>query len=62
MKWVPNPYFKGFTVDRDEANWEALRVLYGNGNPNYKLVGRERCLDMDWTGSLEWQTLEYIQP
>ena len=59
---VPNPYFKGFIANRDEANWEAVRVIYGNGDPNCKLVGRERCLDMDWTGSLERLTLENIQP
>jgi hypothetical protein len=59
---VPNPYFKGFVADGDDANWMAVRIVYGNGNPNRKMVGRERYNEVDWTGSLERYAVEHIRP
>ena len=59
---VPNPYFKGFVADGDDANWMAVRIVYGNGNPNRKMVGRERYNEVDWTGSLERYADEHIRP
>ena len=32
---VPLPKFKGFMVDSAHANWNAIRVIYGSGAPQF---------------------------
>ena len=37
--------FKGFMVDSAQANWNAVRKVYGSGDPGVGMEGRERtCL------------------
>jgi len=40
-----HPNFKGFMADSAMANWNAVRIVYGNGKANEKMENRERtCL------------------
>jgi hypothetical protein len=39
---VPNVNFKGFMVDSAQANWNAVRAIYGDGDPSLPMVPRER--------------------
>jgi hypothetical protein len=32
---VPNVNFKGFMADSAQANWNAVRAIYGDGDPSY---------------------------
>ena len=37
--------FKGFMADSAQANWNAVRKVYGSGDPGVCMEGRERtCL------------------
>jgi len=38
---VPNPNFKGFIVDITQANWNAIWIVYGSGDPSDPRVDRE---------------------
>ena len=39
---VHNVNFKGFMADSAQANWIAVRKVYGSGNPNEPMEDRER--------------------
>ena len=36
---VSNVNLKGFMVDSAETNWNAMRKIYGDGNPFLPMVG-----------------------
>ena len=56
MYSVPNPCFKGFMADSAQANWNAIRIVYGNGDPKVPMEGREKTYYFHWTQSLEKHT------
>jgi hypothetical protein len=39
---IPKPHFKGFMADSAQANWNAVRIVYGSGDPKVPIDGRER--------------------
>ena len=42
---VPSPKFKGFMADSAQANWNAIRVIYGSGNATIPMKDQEKtCL------------------
>jgi len=42
---VDHPNFKGFMADSAMANWNAVRIVYGNGCAEDKMQNQERtCL------------------
>ena len=59
---VPNPNFKGFMVDSAQANWNAVRIIYGSGDPIVKMVDRERSCLLHWVTSLNRHTTKLIKP
>jgi hypothetical protein len=38
---VPNPNFKGFMVDNAQANWNVIRIVYGNKNESELMVDKK---------------------
>jgi hypothetical protein len=42
---IPKPKFKGFMADSAQANWNAVRVIYGSGDALIPMKDQERmCL------------------
>jgi hypothetical protein len=42
---VPKPKFKGFMADSAQANWNAVRIIYGSGDAVIPMKDQERtCL------------------
>ena len=42
---VSQPTFKGFMADSAQANWNAIRIVYGNGDASMPMENKERtCL------------------
>jgi hypothetical protein len=58
MGWhgVPEPKFKGFMADSAEANWNAVRVIYGSGDASIPMKDQERTCLFHWAQSLEKHT------
>jgi hypothetical protein len=50
---VPNPKFKGFMADSAQANWNAVRVIYGSDDAAIPMKDQERTYLFHWTQSLE---------
>jgi len=38
---LPNTNFKGFMADSAQANWNAIRIVYGSEDPSMKMVDQE---------------------
>jgi hypothetical protein len=57
---VKAPNFKGFMADSAQANWNAVRVVYGNGNKEDPMVDRERTCLFHWTQSMVNHTEKHI--
>jgi len=57
---VPLPKFQGFMADSAQANWNAVRIVYGSGDPSIPMDGQERTCYFHWTQSLETHTKKYI--
>src|ERR1700737_2135863 len=53
--------FKGFMADSAQANWNAVRKIYGVGDPSLPMVGRERTCLFHWSQSLDKVTQKYIK-
>jgi hypothetical protein len=43
MVWhdIPKPKFKGFMADSTQANWNAVRVIYGSGDATIPMKDQE---------------------
>jgi hypothetical protein len=42
---VEKPNFKGFMADSVQANWNAVQIVYGNGDSKVPMENQERtCL------------------
>jgi hypothetical protein len=39
---VPNVNFKGFMANSVQANWNVVRMVYGDGDPSLPMVNRKR--------------------
>jgi hypothetical protein len=50
---VPEPKFKGFMADSAQANWNAIRVIYGSGDTTISMKDQERTCLFHWAQSLE---------
>ena len=48
---ITSPQFQGFMADSAQANWNAIRIVYGGGDPKVPMVGRERVCFFHWTQS-----------
>ena len=58
---VPKTNFKGFMADNAQANWNAVRVVYGSGNIAEPMENRERTCLFHWTQSMEKHTVADIR-
>jgi len=57
---IPEPQFQGFMADSAQANWNAMRIVYGSGDPSIPMEGQERTCYFHWMQSLETRTKKYI--
>jgi hypothetical protein len=57
---VAKPQFKGFMADSAQANWNAVRIIYGSGNKEEPMEDRERTCQFHWTQSMVKYTEKYI--
>ena len=57
---VAAPNFKGFMADSAQANWNAVRIVYGTGNKEDRMEDRERTCLFHWTQSMVNNTEKYI--
>lgn len=53
---VSNVQFKGFMADSAQANWNAIRIVYGSGDASIPMEDQERTCLFHWTQSLEKHT------
>ena len=53
---VFNVQFRGFMVDSAQANWNAIRIVYGSGDASIPMEDQERTCLFHWTQSLEKHT------
>jgi hypothetical protein len=53
---VPEPKFKGFMADSAQANWNAVRVIYGSGDATIPMKDQKRTCLFHWAQSLEKHT------
>jgi hypothetical protein len=53
---VPETQFKGFMADSAQANWNAVRMVYGSGDILVPMKDRERTCLFHWTQSMEKHT------
>ena len=59
---VADVNFKGFMADSAQANWNAVRTIYGTGDPKQPMENRERTCLLHWTTSLNRHTQKFIKP
>jgi hypothetical protein len=57
-----NPDFQGFMAECTQANWNAVQIIYGSGDPKVPMENQERTCLLHWTTSLERHTQKYIKP
>ena len=53
---VDDIQFKGFMADSAQANWNAVRIVYGGGDPTVPMEELERTCLFHWRQSLEKHT------
>ena len=58
---VPNVNFKGFMADSAQANWMAVRRVYGSGDPKVPMEDRERSCFFHWMANLDKYTTKHIK-
>jgi len=59
---VSHPKFKGFMADSAQANWNAVRTIYGSGDIHVPMENQERTCLFHWTQSMEKHTKADIRP
>ena len=57
---MENPYFKGFMCDSAQANFNAICIVYGSGNPSVPMTDRERTCLFHWETSMQKHTEKLI--
>lgn len=45
-----------------QVDWNTMRKIYGDGDPNLPMIGRERTCLFQWSTNLEKVTHNYIKP
>ena len=55
------PHFIGFMANSAQTHWNAMRIIYGSGDPKVPIDGRKRTCYFHWTQSLEKHTKLYIK-
>jgi hypothetical protein len=58
---VSNVNFKGFMCDNAQANFNAVRILFGSGDPTVPMENKERTCQFHWRMSLECHTKQLIR-
>ena len=53
---VLSPQFQGFMADSAQANWSAVRIVYGSGDPKVPMPSQERTCYFHWSQALEKHT------
>jgi hypothetical protein len=53
---VPEPKFKGFMADNAQANWNAVKMIYGSGDATISMKDQEKMCLFHWAQSLEKHT------
>ena len=48
-------------ADSAQANWNAVRIVYGSGDPKVPIERHERICYFHWTQSLEKHTKQYVK-
>jgi hypothetical protein len=59
---VANMNFKGFMCDSAQANFNAMQVLFGSGDPKVPMENKERTCMFHWKMALERHTKQLIKP
>jgi hypothetical protein len=59
---VGKPNFKCFMIDDVQANWIAIQIVYGNGNPKVPMENQKRTCLLYWTSLLQRHTQKHIKP
>ena len=54
--------FKGFMVDSAQANFNAVRRIFGSGDKNIPMEGKERTCQFHWSIALDRHTRQLIKP
>ncbi len=44
----PKPNFKGFMADSAQANWNAIKIVYGSRDPLVRMVDKECICLFHW--------------
>ena len=58
---VSKVIFKGFMADNAQANWNAVKMIYSDGDPTLPMVAREHTCFFHWSPSLDKVTQKYIK-
>ena len=58
---IPMPQFRGFMANSAQANWNAVRIVYGSGDSKVPIKGREKTCYFHWAQSLEKHTKQYVK-
>ena len=59
---VKNVNFKGFMADSAQANFNAVRKIFGSGDKNVPMDGKERTCQFHWSMALDRHTKQLIKP
>ena len=59
---LENVNFKGFMADSAQANFNAVRRIFGSGNKNIPMAGKERTSEFHWSMVLDRHTRQLIKP
>jgi hypothetical protein len=57
----PKPNFKGFMANSAQANWNAIKIVYGSRDPSIRMVEEHTYL-FHWIQSLDKHTKRLIRP
>jgi hypothetical protein len=49
-------------ADSAQTNWNAVRIIYGSGDPKVPMESRKRTCLLHWTVSMERHTATHIKP
>ncbi len=57
----PKSNFKGFMANNTQANWNAIKIVYGLGDPYVRMIDKEHTCLFHWTQSLDRHTKQLIK-
>jgi hypothetical protein len=58
---MSNVNFKGFMCDSAQTNFNAVRILFGSGDPTVPIENKEKTCQFHWRMSLERHTKQLIR-